>query len=131
MSSGPIVLDASALVDLLSDAPGAAWIAEQVHGRAMVAPAHMLAEVLSAVGRRTRQGLVRADDAEAAIRRIAAIDVASHALDDLLLGAWARRERHSLADALYVELAAQLDTVVITTDRRLARATPLAVAPPD
>ena len=37
----------------------------------------------------------------------------------------------SLADALYVELAAQLDTVVITTDRRLARATPLAVAPPD
>jgi predicted nucleic acid-binding protein len=29
-------------------------------------------------------------------------------------------------DALYVELAAQLDISLITTDRRLARATPLA-----
>lgn len=45
-------------------------------------------------------------------------------------GAWGRRDQHSLPDALYVELAYQLGTVVITTDRRLARATPLAVAPP-
>jgi predicted nucleic acid-binding protein len=29
-------------------------------------------------------------------------------------------------DALYVELAAQLDISLITTDRRLARVTPLA-----
>jgi predicted nucleic acid-binding protein len=29
-------------------------------------------------------------------------------------------------DALYVELAAQLDIFLITTDRRLARAAPLA-----
>jgi predicted nucleic acid-binding protein len=51
-------------------------------------------------------------------------------LRELLVGTWARRDQHSLTDALYVELAAQLDTVVVTTDRRLARATPLAVAPP-
>jgi predicted nucleic acid-binding protein len=57
--------------------------------------------------------------------------VMQHQLDGLVLGAWARRGTIRLADALYVELAAQLDTVVITTDRRLARATPLAVAPPD
>ena len=49
----------------------------------------------------------------------------------LVEGAWGRRHQHSPADALYVELAAQLDTVVVTTDRRLARATPLAVAPPE
>jgi len=49
----------------------------------------------------------------------------------LLAGAWGRRDQHSLPDALYVELAAQLNTVVVTTDRRLARATPLAVAPPE
>jgi predicted nucleic acid-binding protein len=41
-----------------------------------------------------------------------------------------RRHHLSLADALYVELAARLDTVVVTTDHRLSRATPLAVAPP-
>ena len=50
----------------------------------------------------------------------------------LLAGTWAAAtQRRSLTDALYVELAARLDTVVVTTDRRLARATPLAVAPPD
>jgi predicted nucleic acid-binding protein len=40
-----------------------------------------------------------------------------------------RRHHLSLADAVYVELA-RLDTVVVTTDHRLSRATPLAVAPP-
>jgi predicted nucleic acid-binding protein len=38
---------------------------------------------------------------------------------DLLLGAWARRHRLRLADALYVELAAQLECPLVTTDRRL------------
>ena len=52
-------------------------------------------------------------------------------MDGLISGAWKRRDQVSLTDALYVELAAQLDTVVVTTDRRLARATPLAVAPPE
>jgi predicted nucleic acid-binding protein len=41
----------------------------------------------------------------------------------LLGGAWRRRHHLSLADALYVELA-RLDTVVVTTDHRLSRATP-------
>lgn len=50
--------------------------------------------------------------------------------------AWTAPQRPSgescaLPDALYVELAARLGTVVVTTDQRLARATPLAVAPPE
>jgi len=44
------------------------------------------------------------------------------------MGAWLRRENIRLADALYVELAEQLDVPLITTDLRLARATPLAEA---
>ena len=63
------------------------------------------------------------------MRRAVALNAEVHALDGLVLGAWARRHNLRLTDALYVELAAQLDTVVVTTDRRLARATPLAVAP--
>lgn len=49
-----------------------------------------------------------------------------HALESLLAGAWARRENLRLVDSLYVELAAQLNAPLVTTDRRLARATPLA-----
>jgi predicted nucleic acid-binding protein len=49
-------------------------------------------------------------------------------LPDLLAGAWARRSRVVLADALYVELAEHLDVVVLTTDARLARAAKVARA---
>jgi predicted nucleic acid-binding protein len=45
-----------------------------------------------------------------------------------MIGAWSRRGNIRLVDALYVELASQLGTVVITTDQRLARATTLAEA---
>ena len=45
-----------------------------------------------------------------------------------LAGAWARRGDLRLLDALYVELAARLSVRILTTDHRLARATPLAEA---
>jgi len=57
--------------------------------------------------------------------------VDASALVDLLHGenrsaSVARRVHMRLADALYVELAARLAVPLITTDRRLARATPVA-----
>jgi predicted nucleic acid-binding protein len=50
---------------------------------------------------------------------LAAAPITRHAVGDLLFGAWARRHRLRLADALYVDLAAQLDCPLVTTDRRL------------
>lgn len=126
-----VVLDASAVVELLVGRGVASeWITEQIPDD-VAAPAHLYAEVLSAVGRNVRAGRIGPADAENAIRRALSMRVMQHQLDGLVLGAWARRGSIRLADALYVELAAQLDTVVVTTDHRLARATPLAVAPPE
>jgi len=51
-----------------------------------------------------------------------------HLLQPLTIGAWARRHNLRLSDAYYVELADQLDVPLITTDLRLARATPRAEA---
>lgn len=131
MTGERVVLDASALVDLLIAGPTADWVTEQVSGCEVVAPAHIKSEVLSALGRRARAGSSMTADVDAAIEEVARTRVGAHSLDGLISGAWKRRNQVSLADALYVELAAQLDTVVVTTDRRLARATPLAVAPPE
>jgi predicted nucleic acid-binding protein len=36
-----------------------------------------------------------------------------------LIGAWSRRHRLRLADAVYLELADRLDCLLVTTDRRL------------
>lgn len=131
MSSGRVVLDASAFVEMLTDGEHADWVSDQVAHADLAQPAHFEAEVLSAVGRHHRAGTVTAQAVEAALRRTTGLSAEVHALGGLLMGAWARRDNLRLADGIYVELASQLDTVVVTTDRRLARATPLAVAPPD
>lgn len=128
--SGSIVADASALVDLLAGGPSADWVADRLSDAEVVAPGHARAEILFALGRRHRSGEFDVSQVEALVARASRIPLIDHPVGELLLGAWHRRSNLSLADALYVELAAQLDTVVVTTDHRLARATPLAVAPP-
>jgi predicted nucleic acid-binding protein len=54
--------------------------------------------------------------------------VQRHPVSPLLLGAWTMRHELRLVDALYVELARQLRLPLITTNHRLARATPIADA---
>jgi predicted nucleic acid-binding protein len=90
----------------------------------------MFAETLSALGRVHRVGHVAAQQVEALLRHVMSFPVVLDPVGPLLAGAWSRRDTHALPDALYVELAARLGTVVITTDQRLGRATPLAEAPP-
>ena len=131
MRTALVVLDASTIVDYLTGGRYASWIRDQLSARTPCGPAHLKAEVFSALGRQYRSGIVTEDAVADALRDVAALDVQTHPVESLLDGAWRRRHNVSLADALYVELAAQLDTVVVTTDHRLARATPLAVAPPD
>lgn len=121
-----VVVDASALVDLLSGAAGAAAVRERLRGTVLNAPAHLDAEVLSALGRMHRAGKLPASRVDTALERLTAVPVTRHPVADLLIGAWARRGDLRLVDALYVEVAARLHAPLLTMDRRLARASPLA-----
>lgn len=118
----PLVLDASVAVDLLAGTELAGAAAARLRGTALHVPAHFGAEVLSALGRLHRDGTLTGDHVGVALDRLAAMPVTEHRVAGLLSGAWGRRGRLRLLDALYVELAEQLDAVVLTTDRRLARA---------
>ena len=124
MSVEHLVLDASALIDLLRDE--GARIRARIDGRTLHAPAHLDAEVLSAFGRLHRAGVVTADVVTACLSAIAAAPITRHDVASLLDGAWARRDRLRLADALYVELADRLGVRLITTDERLGRASQIA-----
>jgi predicted nucleic acid-binding protein len=125
-----IVLDASTMVDLLLDAEASVAIRSAVRGRRVAVPSHFDAEVLSAIGRLHRAGDLTDSAATVRVERLAGAPFEREPLTPLLAGAWARRAHTRLADGLYLELAASLDTVVLTTDRRLARAHPaLAVVP--
>jgi predicted nucleic acid-binding protein len=126
-----VVLDASAAVDLLLRAESAPWIRETLGHRDVHAPGHFHGEVLNAFGRMYRAGEHTTAQVDVLVRALMTMPVVVSPAASTIEGAWRRRGEHSLADALYVELAAQLGTVVITTDRRLSRATPLAVAPPE
>ncbi|RZQ60058.1 type II toxin-antitoxin system VapC family toxin [Amycolatopsis suaedae] len=121
-----VVLDASVLVDLLAGTEYAAPAKKRLAGTVMHAPSHMDAEVLSALGRLHRAGELTTADVDAALAALTAVPVTRHSVAELAVGAWARRADIRLTDALYLELAARLRVQVLTTDRRLARASSLA-----
>lgn len=116
-----VVIDASALVELLGDFTYAPAVQQRLRDTRMHAPAHLDAEVLSALGRLNRAGTIEATDVEAGLDLLTRFPVQRHELHPLLLGAWARRADIRLLDALYVELASQLRVPLLTVDRRLAR----------
>ena len=122
----PVVVDASAIVDLLLGNATGSGVARRLEDRPLHAPAHLDAEVLSALARLVRDSLVSAPAAEAMLNVLSSSPINRHPLGPLLGGAWATREGVRVLDGLYVELARQLGTTVITTDARLGRASTLA-----
>jgi predicted nucleic acid-binding protein len=114
-----VVADASALVDLLLGNELGDAVRRRIAGHALHAPAHVDAEVLSALGRLHRAGEIEAADVDGMLPALAAAPIERHQVATLLLGAWARRHQLRLSDALYVELAASRSLPLVTTDRRL------------
>ena len=69
-----------------------------------------------------RAGDLGAEDVEAKLRHLIAAPIQRHDVSELLVGAWSRRHRMRLVDALYVQLAVLRDLPLVTTDRRLRAA---------
>lgn len=117
-----IVLDASALVDVVLDQPDKPWVLDQIDGASLAAPAHQLAEVLSAVARLVRAGTIDEDTARAAVGDAQALEqelvapTAEH-LDFALR----HQDEIRVLDGLYAALSVDRDWPLVTTDRRLAR----------
>jgi predicted nucleic acid-binding protein len=124
-----LVLDASAMVDLLTAPNRAFQIRDRLSDSPVHVPAHFDAEVLSALGRLPRARKLMVDEVSALVSALARAPFSRHPLPDLLEGALSRRASLRLVDALYVELAARLGVPLVTTDARLARAYPSAQLP--
>jgi predicted nucleic acid-binding protein len=118
-----IVLDASALVDVVLDQPPKGWVLEQLSGAAICAPAHQPAEVLSALARLVRAGTIDVPAAQDALREARSLrqelvaPSAAHLLRSLDL-----QGRIRILDGLYVVLAQDREATLVTTDARLASA---------
>jgi predicted nucleic acid-binding protein len=125
-STKAVVLDASAAVEALIGTQLGAAVRMRMRGCELHAPAHLDAEVLSALGRLYRARQVPSATVLSALTELAAAPIVRHQLASLLVGAWAARERLRLVDALYVELSVSLGVALLTTDARLARESPAA-----
>jgi predicted nucleic acid-binding protein len=114
------------MVDLLVGSPLATAVQNRLQGHELHVPAHFDAEVLSALWRMERAGELSVGQVTPRLERVAAAPLQRHLLAPLLAGAWKLRDNLRLVDALYVELASRLDLPIVTTDARLAAASPAA-----
>ena len=118
-----IVLDASAIVELLLDTAAGRRVAILIEDPALsLHVPHLLdVEVASALRRLARERHIEADEAEAALDDLRALDLQRHSHEPLLDRAWGLRDNASAYDAMYIALAEALDATLLTCDARLHR----------
>jgi predicted nucleic acid-binding protein len=123
-----IVLDASALVELLLATDRGRLIAARIADPALALHAPHLAdvEVAQALRRYVGAGELDAATAAAALADLRALGLERHAHEPLLDRVWELRTNLTAYDAVYVALAEALDTTLLTCDGRLARAPGMA-----
>ena len=119
-----IVLDASAVVELLLDTAAGRRVAISISDAATgVHVPHLIdVEVLSVLRRFTRERVIAERDAEGAIVNLLALDLQRHSHEGLLERVWALRKTVTAYDAMYVALAEALGAALVTCDARLGRA---------
>lgn len=118
-----VVLDASAVIDLLLARHAAAKLADRIFGRGeLIAAPHLIdPEVVQTIRRLLRTGEIEIAQANAALDLFPFVEIERHPHDVLLRRTWFLRDNLTAYDATYVALAEALDAPLITRDARLAR----------
>jgi predicted nucleic acid-binding protein len=123
----PVVIDSSALVELVVKSERASAVAQAVGATDMVAPDVVNPEVLAALRRLERTGELTTQRAVQALDDLMDAPVRRFSTLPLLAEAWTLRANVTAADALYVVLARLLGCPLVTADRKLSRAPNLGV----
>jgi predicted nucleic acid-binding protein len=118
-----VVIDASALVDILIKAPVARRLFDRLFrsGDRLHAPHAIDLEVAHAIRRLWRRGLVVDQDVADMASAYLRFDIERHVHRPLLHRVWDLRYNITAYDAAYVALAESLDAPLVTRDARLAR----------
>jgi len=118
------VIDASVLaVFYAADDPRHDLVAERLKvGDALFAPAHLDAEVVSALRGMARRSHGLEQVVPSALAHLAGFPIRRMPLPPLLERMWELRHNITAYDAAYIALAERLDAVLITCDGRLATA---------
>lgn len=122
-----IVLDASAAIEWLLRAPGAAVIDARLYAgppaaRAWYAPHLIDLEVAQVLRRHVATGAIREPRAREALDDLTALPLIRYPHAVLLPRIWELRGSLTAYDAAYVALAEALNATLVTCDRRLSSA---------
>ncbi len=117
-----IVVDASAVLDLLLNTPAAARIADRLFapGESLHAPHLLDLEVAQVLRRYARTGEIDAMRGREALEDLVDLPLTRYPHDVLLPRVWELRDSMTAYDASYVALAEALDAPLVTRDHRLA-----------
>lgn len=116
-----LVIDASAVIDLLTRSDKFSMIAEAIKGETLIAPELIDLEVYSAFARFERAGSLTAAQVATALAKYESfpLDRVSHR--NINETAWQLRGQLRMADAYFAALTQLLGVVLLTTDVKLMR----------
>ncbi|HKU87967.1 MAG TPA: type II toxin-antitoxin system VapC family toxin [Casimicrobiaceae bacterium] len=118
-----IVVDASALIEVLLNTSAAPRIADRLfdRGETLHAPHLLDVEVAQVLRRYARTGEISAPRADAALEDFTAFPIARYPHQPFLPRIWQLRNNATAYEAAYLALAEVLDAPLLTRDSRLAR----------
>lgn len=119
-----LVIDASALCELLLGRSKAQEVARAVIDHDLYAPQLLVVEVVSVLRGWLRSGQISEFRAEEALADLRSLPITFVDADVLISGAWESRQNISAYDAFSVALARALQCRLLTCDEKLARAVP-------
>ena len=119
-----IVIDASALLEVLLNTPVSGKITERLFAsnETLHAPHVIDLEIAQVLRRYTHSGEMKAQRSEQALEDLADLAINRYPHDLFLFRIWALRRNLTAYDAAYIALAEALDAPLITRDAALARA---------
>lgn len=119
-----IVVDASALLEVLLRTPRAGVVEERLfdHRQTLHAPHLLDVEVAQVIRRYAASGEIDGERGRAALADLADFPVHRYPHDVLLPRIWDLRHNLTAYDAAYVALAEALEAPLLTRDQRLATA---------
>lgn len=130
---GPLVVDASALIDYLVAGTPASELASHLRANELHVPEVCDIEIVSALRLSALSGLASARTISLLLLDYVDLPIERHRHLSLLGRCWELRENFTSSDAAYVALAERVGGPLLTTDGRLASAihahTSVAVLP--
>ena len=119
-----IVLDASAVIELLLCTPNGHRVAERIASpkQSLHAPHLIDVEVAQVLRRYEATGVLASERAEEALADLADLGLRRYPHDIFLSRVWELRKNLTAYDATYLALAEALDAPLLTLDGRLSKA---------